>query len=97
MNESVIATIAQQLKDVAGRIESISLSTEVLRANDSKFSETNEEFLIDEIGHAQILILELTRLVDTEHKNEDGSVFHEGELNETVEKEEPESNSAKEE
>lgn len=90
-NESVIATISQQLKEVSTRIESIALTQEALRANKSSFDENLEDFLYDEVRHAQVLILELTRIIiPPEEANGDGSVFNEGELTEEIKEKEQE-------
>ena len=87
-NESVIATLGGQLKEVADRIQSIALTNEVLRANNSSFDVQLEDFLLDEISHAQKLVLELTGLVAADAPapaaNGDDSVFGPGELNSII-------------
>lgn len=84
-NESVIATLAGQLTEVAKRIESLALTEEVLRANNSGFSVQCDDFLLDEIGHAQKIILELTSIVSADEAepaaNGDDSAFGPGDLN----------------
>ena len=66
----------------------------MLRANDYHLDDQYDEFMFDELRHAQLIVLELTKIIAPDEKpNTDGSMFGEGELTAVkgeVENEKPE-------
>ena len=92
-NGMVISAICRQLKLVCDRIDNMSMDIEQFEQNNSDMVEVYASLRLDELEHAQMLTLNLTKLMtqaDSEEPNvntdEGGSVFAAGELNsDTVE------------
>lgn len=92
-NGMAISAICRQLKLVCDRIDNMSMDIEQFEQNNSDMVEVYASLRLDELEHAQMLTLNLTRLMtqaDVEEPNvntdEGGSVFAAGELNsDTVE------------
>lgn len=90
MNTIEIIDIAMQLKSVSEGIGAIAASMSNTSLGDD-IREKYEYFIQDEVTHAQIMVLELTRLVTEQEENND-EAFGPGELDSVVGKkqEEPE-------
>ncbi len=84
-NAWAIMTASRQLSKVCEQIESLTSAIQEAEQSDNDIAEVYEGLLLDEMEHAQVLTLELTRLlsVDNGDTNTDGegSVFSGGELN----------------
>lgn len=91
-NLNMIRDISTQLKVVCDKIASLSCGMEFVGGQDESLEAVYEELLLDEVHHAQVLALEMTRAaIEPDEKNAamDESAFAEGELNSVVgEKEE---------
>ena len=90
-NAYTISSIARQLGKVAEKIDSLAMGVQDTEQNASDLAEVYQGLLLDEIEHAQILTLELTRLAaeiagegEASNADGDGGAFVPGEL--TVEK-----------
>ena len=89
-NAYTISSIARQLGKVAEKIDSLAMGVQDTEQGASDVSEVYQGLLLDEVEHAQILTLELTRLTtestgaDSEdgssNADGDGSIFGPGEL-----------------
>lgn len=86
-NAYTISSIARQFGKVAEKIDSLAMGIQDTEQNASDLSEVYRGLLLDEIEHAQILTLELTRLAteiasegETGNADGDGGVFAPGEL-----------------
>ncbi len=86
--ESAIVTLAETLSEAAKRISSLALGDEVIRANDPEFTKMHEDIMYDELHHAQMIVVELTRLIAGESNTDEA--FVEGELNSVVGEQEEE-------
>ena len=71
-NAYTISSIARQLGKVAEKSDSLAMGVQDTEQGASDVSEVYQGLLLDEVEHAQILTLELTRLT-TESTGEDGS------------------------
>ncbi len=88
-NGIAVTTLSVQLSEVAKRMESISIMTDQIEASNASVSGLAEELLLDELNHAQVIVLTLTSLISGNDENTagvntdeagDGGVFAEGEL-----------------
>ena len=61
-NAYTISSIARQFCKVAEKIDSLAMGVQDTEQSASDLSEVYQGLLLDEIEHAQILTLELTRL-----------------------------------
>ena len=92
-NGMAISAICRQLKLVCDRIDNMSMDIEQFEQNNSDMVEVYASLRLDELEHAQMLTLNLTRLMTQSevekpdvNTDEGGSVFAAGELNsDTVE------------
>ena len=88
-NKNAIVNVCRQLCMISERICNLADSIEEMQTTNAELADTYENFLIDEVTHAQVAILELTRLVGgSGTANGDDSAFAEGELNAVVGKKE---------
>lgn len=62
-DEKVIQSLSQQLCKTSERIGSFAIGIEDLKRLDRDLADTYSQMLMDEVGHVQVLALELTRLV----------------------------------
>lgn len=86
-NAYTISSIARQLGKVAEKIDILAMGVQDTEQGASDVSEVYQGLLLDEVEHAQILTLELTRLTTESTSDDgsnnadgDGSVFGPGEL-----------------
>ena len=86
-NAYTISSIARQFCKVAEKIDSLAMGVQDTEQSASDLSEVYQGLLLDEIEHAQILTLELTRLAaeiasegEASNADGDGSIFGPGEL-----------------
>lgn len=75
-----IGTISVQLSKVCAQIDSLTAGILETEKQDEGLASVYESLLLDEIKHAQILTLEMTRIVTKEEERTDEGVFAEGEL-----------------
>lgn len=90
-NLNLIRDISTQLKTVCEKIASLSCGMEFVGNQDESLEAVYEELLLDEVHHAQVLALEMTRVTigSEDDTAMDESAFAEGELSSVVgEKEE---------
>ena len=90
-NLNLIRDISTQLKTVCDKIASLSCGMEYVGNQDESLEAVYEELLLDEVHHAQVLALEMTRVTigPEDDTAMDESAFAEGELSSVVgEKEE---------
>lgn len=86
-NLNLIRDISTQLKVVCDKIASLSCGMEFVGNQDESLEAVYEELLLDEVHHAQVLALEMTRVTigpEEENTAMDESAFAEGELNSVV-------------
>lgn len=83
-NAFVIMGVSRQLGKVCEQIESLAAAIQEAEQGDTSVAEVYEGLLLDEMEHAQVLTLELTKLLSIggEEPNTDGegSVFAAGDL-----------------
>ena len=84
-NAYTISSIARQLGKVAEKLDSLAMGVQDTEQNASDLSEVYQGLLLDEVEHAQILTLELTKLAaesvgEVSNADGEGSVFAPGEL-----------------
>lgn len=86
-NAYTISSIARQFCKVAEKIDSLAMGVQDTEQSASDLSEVYQGLLLDEIEHAQILTLELTRLAaeiasegEASNADGDGGAFAPGEL-----------------
>ena len=82
-NAYAISSLATQLGKTAEQIQSLSVCAQDADNNAGTIGGVFEEMLLDEIEHAQIVVLELTKLIAPEEENTDegdAGAFSEGEL-----------------
>lgn len=90
-NLNLIRDISTQLKAVCDKISSLSYGMEFVGNQDESLEAVYEELLLDEVHHAQVLALEMTRVtIGPEDTAMDESAFAEGELSSVVGEEEEE-------
>lgn len=90
-NLNLIRDISTQLKTVCEKIATLSCGMEFVGNQDESLEAVYEELLLDEVHHAQVLALEMTRVTigPEDDTAMDESAFAEGELSSVVgEKEE---------
>ena len=83
-NVKIIESIGKQIGEVSNRISSLSHEIEETNAASPAICDCYEQFLLDEIGHLQVLVLELTQVATEDEPHEDEGVFSEGELNSVI-------------
>lgn len=96
-NGMAIGALARQLKSAAERIGDLTMDIEQFEQGNDGMVQTCQELRLDELEHAQMLVLKLTEFImqaaeDVSQVNTDegGSAFGPGELTENVgEVEEP--------
>ena len=83
-NAFAMMSVSRQLGKVCEQIESLASAIQEAEQGETSVAEVYEGLLLDEMEHAQVLTLELTRLlsVGDEETNTDGegSVFAAGDL-----------------
>lgn len=86
-NAYAISSIARQLGKVAEKMDSIAMGVQDTEQGSPDVSKVYQGLLLDEVEHAQILTLELTRLAteiagegETGNADGDGGAFGPGEL-----------------
>lgn len=84
-NATEIVSVSRQLGKVSDAV--CSLVVDIKTADDSELSSMFKSLLFDEVEHAQVLTLELTKLLaigdEEETHADEGSVFAAGELTDT--------------
>lgn len=82
-NAHEFSSVSEQLKCTSERIGSLSWAIEGMEGREGDLAEVYMDLMVGQIEHAQILVLELTKLLDdTDELNADGgeSVFAAGDL-----------------
>lgn len=88
-NLMIISNISSQLKSVCEKIATLTTGIGTVGEQYEALTAVYEELLLDEVHHAQVLTLEMTRATIGQDTNTDeGSVFAEGELNSVNEEQE---------
>jgi len=84
-NSFAIMGMSRQLGKVCEQIESLVLSIQEAEQSDTGIASVYEGLLLDEMEHAQVLTLQLTKLLsfgeEVTNTDGEGSVFAEGDLN----------------
>lgn len=92
-NSNSICEVTRQLKLVCARLETLTFGIEQFEENNADMVDIYQNLRLDELEHAQVLVLKLTELITaTEgegktNTDDSGSVFAPGELNYTKETE----------
>jgi len=86
-NANAISAVSRQMTKIFSRIDTITMDIESLEQTNPGLAETYEELRFGELEQAQVLILELTKLVteasgssESTHGDDGGSVFAAGDL-----------------
>lgn len=83
-NENTIINLSGQLKAVAERVCNVVSGYEFVKDSDPEIAEVYERFVLDEVSHAQIIVLELTRLLTEGGEEKEDEAFGPGELEENI-------------
>ena len=62
-NEDVIINLSCQLKSISDSIREVAAGHLAIKEVDAEIADNYERFVMDEVSHAQIVVLELTRLL----------------------------------
>lgn len=91
-NSYVIASLAKALMKTSECIELMVNNTNEAEQQTPALSETYQDLILDELAHAQIIVLSLTKLLagGTEQTDGEGSVFAPGELDDKKKDQQPE-------
>lgn len=86
-NAQAIGGLSRQLHVVSERIDSLTMDISGSEQTNTDLAELYESQLLDEVGHAQALVLKMTELLveatgegETNADEGDGSAFTEGDL-----------------